>query len=165
MATFPKRVYYHYGIVIPYEQKERNDQYMKSARVKGKERREEEGYILLDAFAPNVFSVQSIATEVLLVNKLVRPWQEDRGPAGYYQEVPEELRISTAPIADCRLPQPRVVNNAETIHFVETFQWQRLDNDVYSICTRYALYIPLTILGGMCNIRYLTIAGFIMAEL
>lgn len=61
-----------------------------------------------------VFLLRHANTGDLLINKV---WQKPN-PQKY--NVPEELRISTAPSAVTRLPRPIEVGGLERVHFIET---------------------------------------------
>ncbi|KAI1098041.1 hypothetical protein F4804DRAFT_338610 [Jackrogersella minutella] len=136
--------YRHYGVFIPFDKEFKPDTVVdpeapKKQPQEGAEPEEdpvpyywtanpriaEEGFIYVDSFqSSRVLCVQSVGTRQLLINKV-----ENRNE--FNQDIPEELRISTAPIAasqGCRLPLPVVVDGVERIHFNELVCWQRFNN-------------------------------------
>lgn len=122
MATLQNRAYRHYGVLLPHGPQD--EEWTSNRRIN------EQGYIFIrNLKKSSVLKLQSVGSSEIIVNKVCRP-------GSYDQDVPEELRVSTAPQALVRLPRPRKINGIETIHFNELLHWQRLSDNTYSLYFR-----------------------------
>lgn len=90
-----------------------------------------DGFILVEKVMDNEYVVQSVRTGDLFVNKLYT-----RAENRY--DRPGEVRISTAPNADCQLPGPYRLGlkGVNTINFAELICWQRFPTGAWSLYFR-----------------------------
>ncbi|KAI1760641.1 hypothetical protein GGR53DRAFT_470120 [Hypoxylon sp. FL1150] len=142
MSTTELQRYYHYGLLLPYEHAEnKDDEWATSNQVR------ERGYLLVKVLSRNLFVVQSVGTGKLLAMKIMQPKLKPES-WGYLNEIPEDLRISTAENAICRLPSPRQSEpkGPRRIHFAETVAWKRHEGDIYSIQTIHQMGMILNYL-------------------
>ncbi|KAI0910345.1 hypothetical protein F4823DRAFT_561977 [Ustulina deusta] len=133
VAVNPYRPYRHRGVLIPFNNRDDNNQWSSDSRI------QEEGFIFVDCLSPNVFVVQSVQTGRIFINKVMRadnredPDLDCRRP----DEQAEELRISTAPQAEYRLPGARRVGRIPRTYFSELALWQDIGNGTYSLYFDY----------------------------
>ncbi|KAI8953335.1 hypothetical protein F4801DRAFT_576510 [Xylaria longipes] len=113
MAAPRDRPYRHLGVFIPFSALAGNLQWSSEENI------ERDGFIYLHQLKADIFSVQSISTGDYV----------DDGP----NFVPEELRFSTAPRAERRLPRPGIVRGRTRIYFIELDLWQDFGHGVHSL--------------------------------
>ncbi|KAI1660020.1 hypothetical protein F4813DRAFT_401031 [Daldinia decipiens] len=133
MSTPASFKYYHPGVLIPTLDVSEEDQWSEDPLIL------RDGVVFIGSIKFNkVFSVQSRGTGEILINKVynVGEW-----PGTDDEDLPLELRVSTAPISGYRrLPRPIVVDGVKRILFNELVAWQRIrdgENAIYSLYFRY----------------------------
>lgn len=117
MSALASRPYDHYGVLIPWASTA-PDEWIQE----GREAVVAQGFLLVEIFQENVYVVQSVETGELYIHKTVKP-------GSYQSDPPEEIRISTCPLALRQLPAPYFVGRVETIHFNELVAWQKFKDD------------------------------------
>ncbi len=172
VAVNPYRPYRHRGVLIPFNNRDDNNQWSSDSRI------QEEGFIFVDCLSLNVFVVQSVQTGRIFINKVMRAGMPSLLVSSYNisrrsklvrlgisvaicfhaRDIPrvltpdladnredpdldcrrpdeqaEELRISTAPQAEYRLPGTRRVGRIPRTYFSELALWQDIGNGTYSL--------------------------------
>ncbi|KAI1324211.1 hypothetical protein F5Y16DRAFT_402618 [Xylariaceae sp. FL0255] len=91
-----------------------------------------DGFLYIKRFKHNVFVFQSCGTGELVINKIVK--RTIYLPPG---SLPQELRLSTAPIAERQLPGQLTVRGEPSTYFNRLLMWQEIAEDTYSLWFEY----------------------------
>ncbi|KAJ8122808.1 hypothetical protein O1611_g9747 [Lasiodiplodia mahajangana] len=132
MAAPRNRPYRHRGVLIPFEQADAANQWSSDDDIQA------DGFLYINVIQYRVYVVQSVRTGDLYINKVLPAdlfedvSRRNRGP----EQLAEELRISTAPAAERRLPGPLMVQGVMRTYFNEVSLWQNIGGGTYS------LYLP-----------------------